>query len=187
MAQPGEYYESIVTILLEDVERLLAGGAEPPTEPADRRAFVRAVFACLEGITHATKGLALSMFDDLGVTLTAAERALLLDEEYRLGDKGLAKVGVPYLKLKPHLSFAFGMVDRVIEPDVSVNHGSKEWSDLNVALERRNRLTHPRTASDLEVTDEELESTTHVFFWVMKKLTQSVLGSVLARRDDGSA
>lgn len=161
----------IVSILLQDyllrddVAKAREGLDDDPTE-YQRRQYIRAVFAQLEGSTFSIKQLALS--EDPS-SLTNAEIALLRGEQYRLNDAGEATVSAAFLTLASDMKFAFRSYAKSVGLSYELPVGELGWLALLRAKRVRDRLMHPRSAKDLSVTDEELKCATDAGEWFQKK------------------
>jgi hypothetical protein len=138
---------------------------DDPTE-YHRRQYVRAVFAQLEGSTFTLKQLALPSDTS---SLTDAELALLRGETYRLNDAGKALVSPAHLTLASDMRFAFRTYAKSVGLRYELPVTEPGWSALLRAKKIRDRLMHPRTAKDLEVTDPELACTTEAAEWFQRQ------------------
>lgn len=55
-----------------------------------------------------------------------------------------------------------------IVPELRFDFTEQGWSDLKQAAMIRNRVTHPKNAMDMEVSDEDLTTSWSGFFWLLK-------------------
>ncbi|HEY4955930.1 MAG TPA: hypothetical protein VII02_13695 [Gemmatimonadaceae bacterium] len=136
-------------------------GESDPTE-YHRRQYIRAVFAQLEGATFGIKQLAIPSRNS---SLSDAELALLRGETYRLNELGEAVIGAARITLPSDMRFAFKMYAKSVGFDYDLPVKDPEWAALMRARKVRDRLMHPRTPKDLEITDEELEDATQAAKW----------------------
>lgn len=166
-----------------DVLRAREGLENDDPPEYHRRQYVRAVFAQLEGSTFTLKQLALPSDTS---SLTVAELALLRGETYRLNDAGEAVVTPAYLTLASDMRFAFRTYAKSVGLEYELPVTEPGWSALMRAKKIRDRLMHPRTAKDLEVTDSELACTTEAAEWFQTQYQEiSELMTDQIARDDG--
>lgn len=59
-------------------------------------------------------------------------------------------------------------------PELDVDFGNVGWEKLKLAIDARNRVTHPKAEADLAVSDAEIEAAKTGFFWFLD-LTANVL------------
>jgi hypothetical protein len=156
-------------LLHADVTRARAGLGDDPTEYF-RRQYIRAVFAELEGLTFSIKLLALA--PESSPSFSTAEMALLRGEQYRLSDTGDALVSPAFLTLSSDMKFAIRSYAKSVGLTYQLPVSEPGWSALLRAKKVRDRLMHPRSANDLQVTDDELECATQASEWFQKKFEE---------------
>jgi hypothetical protein len=131
-----------------------------------RRTLIRTAFACVEAYISIERRLLLES-EALGVIkLDQPLQAVLRGESYDIQDDGQVHVGVArFPRGRRMLRFvlvttatAYGLVPA---PDF----GTRGWQALVEAWAVRNRLTHPRTAADLVVSDSELQAVNEGYLW----------------------
>lgn len=138
--------DEFASSLLEEAKRFLEKAIEadePESEAAHLHAALMLAFCALEAHTNA-------IADEFAVRpeLTVHEKAVLLEQEVRL-DKGQFRVGgLKMYRLDErilflHHRFAPSPLDRT----------EKWWGDLSIAIELRNRLTHPKGKPGVKLED----------------------------------
>lgn len=70
-----------------------------------------------------------------------------------------------------------------IDPAFTADFGGKEWRDFCDAVATRNRLTHPKTLTDLEVSDAEVDQVLSSFFWILELAVSAMESSLSVLRD----
>jgi hypothetical protein len=132
-----------------------------PGEEFDRKSFVRAVFAYIEGLTSARKDIALRYASVNGgpVEWSRAELALALEEKYELTNSGEAKERSrqPPRGTAQNVLFGFRLAARVARRNWKPDLNSPGYKNFDLALEIRNRITHPPTIPDSRVTQEDVD------------------------------
>ena len=134
--------------------------------PANRRSLIRAVFAFVEGFTYRFKLLALEFASHQKNSLSVAELSALSGQTFTVDDNG--SIHARRLQISPsaNLQLATRLAARCFCVNIPEPAESKVgWNRFNKAVKLRNRITHPKTASDLVVSDAELKLTTHAFMW----------------------
>jgi hypothetical protein len=148
----GNYLE-LSKVLLGDVSALLA--EERPSQEW-RRNFVRASVALIEGYAHCMRKMCAVALqcdhppvsdDERGVV--NSERGFAADDRIRLTLRSSYKL------------FSFGPL-----PDFS----SVDWQKARALLAKRDRLTHPKNASDLEVLDDLWLDLKDAVGWLVQQL-----------------
>jgi len=129
-----------------------------------RRAYVRSVFAFIEGILHRMKRTALHLGNTLG-TLLIAEMILIDGASFDIDDKGEVIARPFFIKFLNNIKFSFRVYSKIVGSSFKLNLGENGWQKLQEALKVRDRLMHPKETTDLDVTDAEIEATKKAFDW----------------------
>lgn len=164
---PETDIDNIQSIALADVTDLLQQGKT--ITPSERRAFVRAVFAFVESMLFAMK------YQLRHYPLTDIADALLLSEEtYEIDGDGEIRTQKAKLPLKSNVKFTFKCWARVTRTKPTLKLGDNGWHKFQLAIKIRDRLMHPKSVSDFNVSDEELEHVTAAFFWFWGSVGQAL-------------
>lgn len=144
--------------MLEDAgwaERLLDGDNTQFT----RRAYVRNVFAMMEGCIWALKEAVLRAPTAGGrpKIFARGEYELLSDTSYDLKANGEVKEQVKYLRLPENVRFTFRVLGKYFGGTYDLGVGGKGWQAFLTAQAVRNRITHPKTCQEFQVSDAEIE------------------------------
>jgi len=125
---------------------------------------VRATFALVEGWTAAIRRIALAD-GEAGVTeFTLGELAMLRGETYELEDSGEVRSKPVFQQLTRQLRF-FRAFAKTYALPFTLEIGGGGWRSFKKALEIRNRITHPKQAMDLAVSDDDLEQCGRAHAW----------------------
>jgi hypothetical protein len=132
--------QQVFAILSDDVDRCFelmsptVGSAEEADEheyeESAVRSYVRAAFACMEGMTFCMRAW-------------AAERSPAPQAEQQED-------------LESNLTAMFTQLDQIMRIEPQLGTGRQWWMNLQKALELRHRLAHPRWWTDLAFTREEI-------------------------------
>ena len=158
--------DTFTSVLVKDVALAFGDVVGDEVPDAARRALIRTAFAAIEGILWQLKtGLA----DRATITprmFTAGEESLLFEETYEVDDDGEIRILQRFIPLLRNIRVTVRILQRVrpgYTPDFS-NHG---WAAFRKSLAVRNRLTHPKSYNDLQVSDDELTNALAAFHWFL--------------------
>jgi hypothetical protein len=133
-----------------------------------RRAYIRSTFAFLESEVWLLKKVCLTIPGLQGAgekPLSHAEYALLQDHTYELGGNGDPLVRPKHLKLRDNLRFTFNVFNRLFSSQIDLGVGTGSWDTFLDAVAIRNRITHPKNAANLSITDDEIQTCRKMQSW----------------------
>jgi len=163
--------------LLED-----AHAAETHLEQQDsqfaRRAYIRSVFAAVEGIVWLLKRVCLKLAGAAKAKLDLGEYSLLQDQTYELKQNGELNVQTKFLRLPDNLRFTFRVFNRSFAANVDLGVGAASWDHFLEALAIRHRITHPKEVDQLDVTDAEIARCKEVCSW-FNEIIHSAITSIV--------
>ena len=122
------------------------------------RLYVRTVFASVEGVIQVMKSAALlrDEINELPV-LTPEELILLKEEEVQTGNNDEVPPKKKKTSLLSNFQFTFLTYAKVRGETVKLDKGGQGWQSLNDAIRIRNRLMHPHTLKELQVSQKDME------------------------------
>ncbi len=141
----------------------LRGPTDARAEP--RRVYVRAVFALVDGMTAAHKRLALAEHARGTVAFSAGEVALLRGVTYELSESGKAIECRKRLGFPANVKLGLRALARALSGEDDVDFSTRGWKALFEGSRIRNRLTHPRTPADLDVSIEDMDVVAEGLYW----------------------
>lgn len=145
-----------------------------------RRTLVRAVFAMIEGITYRIKQTALELDDVLDRRLTVTERMAINEQTGRVDDSEQVKVRKESPTLGGSVRFAFNMLEKVTCSEFELDVGEVGWGAFKESISVRDRITHPKQASDLEVKNAEIASLITAHIWFLRSLVTAMMLAIRA-------
>ncbi|WPL17828.1 hypothetical protein Thiowin_02870 [Thiorhodovibrio winogradskyi] len=150
-------YQQIIT-RLDEGERDEKGNISADYE-FEARQLIRAAFAYIEGAVFVIKIEASFNCEEKGIELTPQQHHFIFEADFDLNDKGEVVQKPAKIPLAKNIRFAFSVFAQAngIKPTLDV--GSEWWSKLQESIRVRDRLTHPRSPSDLDVSPSEVIST----------------------------
>jgi len=126
----------------------------------NKRVVFRVAFSAIEGLIFMLKT---QLLDGLPIeegTYSLAEIALLREEGYQLDNRGNTVVRTQFLRAADNLLFTWKMYFRGILPEFAVDLSGSGWNSFMLSALSANRITHPRSSSDLELTDDDVKGST---------------------------
>jgi len=149
---------ALAELLMEDVTD--AAKNIDTNNPSRQRNYVRTVFAMIEGALNAMCRAILEEKDIAGWGLSADEIEVLSDSIlfFRQGTTGRRKQR-QFKPLVDRIKVAFAVSRRMLKEDCGMDFTGKDWDSFRKTMAIRNRLSHPKQSSDLEMTNEDIELT----------------------------
>jgi hypothetical protein len=162
------------------------GGKESWPDPValnqiERRTLTKSVFSFVEAMTFGMKSSALKA-DATVRRLSRAEQAVAAEEAYELNEQGMAIVKSARLRTLSNVRFAFRVFAKVDEASFELDVSGTGWQATQRALRIRDRLMHPKKASDLIVEDEEVRDVLNAFIWFSRQMIRLFLAALDALR-----
>ena len=118
--------------------------------------------------------------------LSTAERSLAADECYDLSTSGSVTTRRAKLHTLANIRFAFDILAKVEGNEFQLDVSQGGWQLLQRSMKIRDRLMHPKAASDLRVSDEEIRDSVRAFMWFEKQLVRLLLVTINAVRGQHS-
>jgi len=132
-----------------------------------RRIYIRSVFAYIEGSIWVLKQVCLKAKSVKGKNrkINIPEFAILTEQTYDLQNNGNIKVKTKIINLLDSIQFTFKTINKLFKGEIDYGIGGSSWNKLIKAKNIRNRITHPKTESDMIVSDEEIVICEEVCGW----------------------
>lgn len=155
--------KSVWKILEADLAAAVDYGQAANTEYA-QRALIRAFYAAVEGLTFQLRSVILASSGGTGI-LSASEEALLREERYSLDGTGKPKSSQSFLPFLEGLLFSIRTYVKNHGATYSPDLSGTGWRAMKHATDARNRVTHPKSAASLTLTDHDLLALRSAFDW----------------------
>lgn len=148
-----------------------------------RRAYVKAAFAAIEGMIDWLRHQAIdsACSGDGGLNITRLQ--LLQLEEFQIEKNGTLKLTDQRHRFLNYAAFVLRALAEENGIDFSPHLSSHGWGQLQSSYRLRNRLTHPKTDTNLDVSDAELTDTSEGVRWFFNAMF-SIFGEILDLPDD---
>jgi hypothetical protein len=127
--------------------------------------MIRTLFAAIEGYTWLYRERVIEVARSMDA-LTVEEEAALSEVTYQVTEQGKITRQPRYLSMLA----AFRLITRIasrLDTALAIRFDTDDWERLRAAISIRNRITHPKKRSDLEISDQDLASAQSAFFWLL--------------------
>lgn len=163
--------ESFVRILLGDVSAAMQRYDTIPSQQ-HRRELIRSAFAAIEGyvwlyrehVVEAARLLDKLDFDE-GVALS--------ELNYQISEQGKVITQPRFVSLLAIVRLTTRIATR-LTPDLDVRFDTADWHHLQKAGTVRNRITHPKSKEDLQLTGDDAATCLNAFFWLLEISTKAM-------------
>jgi hypothetical protein len=168
---------ALLALLIGDViaarQRLLGSHAQTA-----RRDVVRASLAAMEGMTWLAREHVRTALAQLQRLTPVADLALQ-ELSYGVSESGKLIEQSRGLPLLTAIRLLISQA-RIISPEISVDYSTSGWSNLRHAVDIRNRITHPKAAHDLAVSDADLNIVASGLSWLAATIEYVMASTNLA-------
>ena len=148
-----ELAHSFVRILITDVieARTLLSSAD---SSVNRRNLVRTTLAGVEGLAWYFREHVREVAGEMG-QLTPLAALALREQSYTVTDQGEISEQVRYLALATSIRLMIKQAQQIV-PLFEVDISGTGWQQLRDAIAIRHRITHPKVADDLQISNSDL-------------------------------
>lgn len=159
---------SFIRMLVGDVARAdKAHGVRP--DQAAKRDFVRTSFAAIEGAVWIFREH-IHQLAQATETLEEDERIVLSETAYGVDQTGRILHQKKFLTLIATIKLCSNIAKR-IAPSSDIDFSASGWQDLRDAVQIRNRITHPKTLEDLQLSGRDVTSCANALHWFLDAST----------------
>lgn len=148
-------YFVLSNVLREDGNRVLD---DPRADQPWRRNLVRVHWPMIEAYASTLRRFCNVFRKHCELTLSA-KHARLLDDESQFATAE---------RIKETLKLAY----RLHELDRTPNFSDRHWANVRSAIQARDRIMHPKSASDLEISDADWPEIHSGLAWVLSAFTE---------------
>jgi hypothetical protein len=171
-----EVQESFLRILVEDVIILIERHDIDPTQ-ANKRDLIRTIFAAIEGLSWSYREDVRSNANTIDPLPPLMELAFT-ETSYFVSEKGHVQEQTRFISMPAMIRLTSRVAEQIC-PELKIDFGVTGWTDLQLAIQVRNRLTHPKKISDLQVSKGDIEISQSALLWFLT-LTNDVLEATLS-------
>jgi hypothetical protein len=148
---------------------------------ATRRDLIRTMFAAIEGYVWEYRTYVRSVVEHVGMISPMMELALT-ETSYSVNEQGGLERHIRFISLTSMIRLVTKLAQEHC-PGLEIDFSNAGWSNLKQTIKIRNRITHPRNLSDLEITQNDIAISQAGFFWILKLIVEvmEASGAVLAQ------
>lgn len=148
----------LINVLARDADECEAAVVSTGSSLAKRN-FVRALFAWIEAISYLMRQHVLNEIRKEALTEESIPKLLAASERsYHVDDKGDVVEDPLRTKISNNLLFSLKSFAEVVAFPLTVDKGGRNWQAYARALKIRDRVTHPKSPDDLELTEADIEA-----------------------------
>jgi hypothetical protein len=165
-----EELQGMTRLLIYDVALLRpeVGALDPnPTDAhkANRRFYIRAVFALVEAFVEQHRRLLLDLCDAGMITLEAKPLNTLRQIKEVLNPDDAVEQREKYLQIFDKIKAVYKTAGDGFGQPLKVTFGDEGWSVFKEAMELRNRVTHPKMVNDCWISENDLKTVNDANEW----------------------
>ena len=161
------FRENFLVILMHDV-LLALERRDLEDVQATRRDLIRTMFAAIEGASWEYRDHVRSVATDLDMLPPLVEMALS-ETTYRVAENGEIDEQVRYISMPAMIRLTTRLAESIC-PGFELDFKNDGWASFKTSIKIRNRITHPKSISDLEITDAEITVCQSAYFWIINLL-----------------
>jgi len=90
----------------------------------------------------------------------------MLEEAFSINDRVIVSVQPRFLPLSIAVRLVVQVIKR-LRPTHELDFNNVGWSNLKSTIEVRNRIVHPKSMADLDVSEKEVEEAMNSFNWML--------------------
>ena len=169
--------ESFLGLLITDVFSSMERHQAADTQTS-RRDLVRTTFAAIEGVVWTYREHVLDVAKSLN-SITSAEEAAFSEISYQVSEIGKVVSQARFVPMPSLIRLTTRLAAR-LSPHFSPNFDGSGWEQFRRAIKIRNRIMHPKTESDLLISDRDLASCNLAFYWILELTLDGMSATNLA-------
>lgn len=158
------FREDFLGILMHDV-LLAIERRELDDVQATRRDLIRTMFAAIEGASWEYREHVRSVAADLDSLPPLVEMALS-EKTYRVAENGEIDEQVRYVSIPATIRLTTRLAESICS-GFEYDFKNDGWVNFKTSIKIRNRITHPKSRDDLNITDGEIAICQSAFFWII--------------------
>ncbi|MCH8043609.1 MAG: hypothetical protein IID44_07805 [Planctomycetes bacterium] len=189
-----ESFAELLKILGDDIGVCVDSLKEDPANQFMRRTLVRTVFSYVDASLFVLRQYACEYHEDYSCTLLAQvgpaetvptlrkhfQRILTIEELCALrettpqvGSDGKVRISPLFIKQKNAVRFTFSMYGKSCGLNVTPDYSDNRWKLFQDSINVRNRITHPKTVSNMSVTDDEVNAVVNACGWFFEAMNRA--------------
>ena len=172
--------DSFIGILLFDVMDAIDRHDDAPTQ-SGKRDLIRTTFAAVEGVSWIFREHVVEAARAMS-ELEPAEEVALSETSYQVSDQGRITEQARYRPLLAAVRLPARIAEK-LAPTVKIDFSGRDWAHLKEAIKIRNRITHPKSRSDLILSDKDIQRSIGALFWLLNGTSDVMDAANLSYKD----
>lgn len=172
-------------VLRQDIESLVAAYRHDWSNQPLRRMFVRAYWSMIEGEVFCTKQFILRACELGDKSLSSEEHVFLSESRVIVDEEGAASLKQAHIDTLSNLKRTLKLTESKFDLDWVPNFSTQGWEKVALSLELRHRITHPKAAAELVISETELDIHKDAFAWFLETFNE-FQASLLRKCDESS-
>ncbi|MEO5706258.1 MAG: hypothetical protein ABIT10_01910 [Alteraurantiacibacter sp.] len=176
----ADFEESFLGMLLGDVsqamERHQLSGSQ-----AEKRNLVRTTFAAIEGLAWIFREHIVDVAETTA-GLKADEIQALAETACAVSEQGRISVQSRFIPFLAGIRLIARIAER-LTPEAAIDFSGKAWPRFKNAVALRNRITHPKSRSDITLTEVDVAISLGALFWFLEVSAAAKEATNRAARD----
>jgi hypothetical protein len=165
-----EELQGMTRLLIDDLTLLrpLVGLGNPdptPEEKTYRRFYARAVFALVEAFAEQHRRLLLDLCGIGAIILPEKKFQKLAEIRQVFKKDGTVEEEEQYLQIFDKIKAVYKGAGTGFGERLHITFGNRNWEIFREAMAVRNRVTHPKRASDCWIFEVDLQKLVHAHDW----------------------
>lgn len=142
---------------------------------AHRREMIRTTFAAVEGIAWVYREHVGKAARDMGYVTPLLDLALR-ERSYIVSERGFLTEQTRFVSLTAMLRLTTRLAEKV-SPSLKIDFQHPGWGALKETIAIRNRVTHPKTSSDLLISKADTGTAKSGFYWLLALAIEAMAAS----------
>lgn len=113
------------------------------------------------------------------IHITESEHNLISGKQYLLKDNGTVKVVKKIYPLLPRVKLLINILMRNKEGEINLEITHAEWANIIELINIRNRITHPNSSTDINISDQELQIIFNAAKYIQEAIIRALIETVL--------
>jgi hypothetical protein len=144
-----------------------------------RRDFIRALFAAIEGSIWQFREHVRSIADDLD-ELSPILAMAIAENSYSVGENGKLVEQQRYIPMLSMIRLVTNLAKK-LSPDLDADFSGHGWTDLKRTIAIRNRITHPKSITDLNITSDDTKTAWSGLIWLLEHVALTLNVTIAAQ------
>ena len=163
----NEWFE-VFNLLYKDIGNLLDTYQDDWSSQPLRRMFVHSCWVLIEGDIYCVKRFTLRACELGGKILSADEHTFLSEAQMVADGNGIVRQRDVHKGSLENLKETLKIATSKFELQWTPDFGNQGWEQLRHSRDLRDRITHPKTAVELVISDDELDAHRSGFAWYLE-------------------